>query len=226
MLTSNPEIRDLLGPDPGAKKSLAGRVSTSQGKLFILVHPFFNEDNQEDAAYPHAFWYTQRRDGLIRACLSNGLALLIMEEASQMSKLPGRLPTDLSGEIFTVTTEEDEPIPLKPFQAFIETLQALHNPQQLQIFVAGQYLFFDDAKIYGLDSAKEASTGNHSKASYTPWLHLGLVPQGCVGVLARDLHRRFNVKIMPDLSSPTTRFEPTNYKHMMNSKISTASPVG
>lgn len=183
-------VVNLLETNPQELAEFERKVQKVNGKVQVLVHPYFNEDDPEFSFPPKLPGYKVRRDKFIRACLTHDVPIIIFEEESHYGLLPGRIG-EINATLYTVPTVNKEITPLGDMLAWARLLGILRRAKVTKISVGGQYLFFYDKDT--IIVGERGIVNSEAKLALTA---------GCVGVLARSFRgQNFNVSLSP-ISSP------------------------
>lgn len=184
------EIVNLLETHQQELVEFERKVQKANGKVQVLVHPYFNEEDPEFSFPPKLPGYKLRRDKFVQACLTHDIPIIIFEEESHYPLLPGRIG-NLNATLYTVPTIDKEITPVGDTRAWDRLLGILRRAKVTKISVGGQYLFFYDKDT--IIVSEKGIINSEAKLALTA---------GCVGVLARSFRgQNFQVSLSP-ISSP------------------------
>lgn len=201
------KIANLLETGGEELGEFAHKVGQRNGKIPILVHPFF----AEDVAEKHPFLlfrkrpgYKLGRDKFIKACLENAIPLIIFEQENEYTLLPERIK-ETHGTLYTVITGERNHLPRElenqGVQEWDKLIAILRLAHVKHIQVGGQYLILlDSHSLFNANPRCVPESASQIFQWKTP--DKLSMTTGCVGALAKRLARENFVVSLSPISSP------------------------
>ena len=221
------EIIDLIQSTPEQLSRFKIAVEKVGHKATFLMHPYHHEDRPGIRMFHRPLGFELRRDRFIKACLDSGSPLIIGEARSEYHLLRSRIGPHSFGNLYTVRTVDNNPLPLignytddRNWSNLADILQQANVKHlvvggiAIELFTPSHYLGGKSGKLNRellrvLTTLRKAGEG---KIAAARWLEKGLIPNGCAGTAAeRLLNAGFDVSISP-ISSPSNRLEALDYE--------------
>lgn len=199
---SSLHIKDIFCLTEQETDTLRERINSSDGKINILVHPFFHEDDPVSKRGPSEAYLANRNEAIRRSFETNTQPLIVFEEAHNLPSLQTKLQGE-QGSLLIVPTHPEQPVPHlskesdEPHEdniAWARLKDLFDNLGVKSAEVGGRYLYFaglvDSEGIEDIDTSKRLSELKglaSEKPNALEWLNKGLLPYGCAGTAAQKL---------------------------------------
>lgn len=219
---NSPEIIDLLRAPEKKLNAFGSKVKERGGKITVLIHPFFQEDNPHLWSYRRPETFGADRERFLRSSLIQGDPLVIFEErGASWDVLPKRLGAIHNGGlVYAVKTELVTPTPYKPFN--MDDITALFRRTGVRTIETGG-IIMELFPLSGRDADDHPFIDMFDQLLYdrgesaNEFLKNGLLPDGCAGMAACEFIRAgFDVTLHP-VSSPSNSLEVLNLRRMSRS---------
>lgn len=218
------KIVDLLKIDKTELEKLRRKVKRNKGKVEILVHPFYDENNPE-CAFPSTDEYKRVRNEFIDRAIEENVPLVIFEQDSDYNLLVDRIGNS-AGTLYVVRTLDGEPTPKTEehkqflmgrarlnaeFRAWERVNRVLRAAGIKKANIGGRYMILKPSRD---DEDHEDQFNRFTKAAKGKknakvWLDEKLYPDACPGIVVFKLLQQGIDVSLSYISSPTSKLEPT-----------------
>lgn len=228
MPTPEVHLVNLLKANPTQLQEFGGLVRRNRGQVSVYIHPFFAEDTPERAKFRRVPGYEERRRQFFQEFTRRKRPLIIFEQERDAHLLRSRLAEALQPDsilhAYTILTEDESVKPvggLVLWRKFKYTLlkSGVKNIEvgglHLELYTPDEiaYKFEHNPDLYKnpLAYAQHLENFQDGNPKSYEWANRGLIPTGCVGnfTLTLSATKRFNVRLLTEISSPTTSLEST-----------------
>lgn len=217
---NSPEVINLLTAGERRLNVFKSKVRERVGKISVLIHPFFQEDNPELWCYRRPETFGKDREQFLRSSLINGDPLVIFEERGFGWKaLPKRLGAiHPEGTVYAVRTELVTPTPYRPYD-MNDVTRLFRTTGVRSIEVGG--MIMELMPLDARDADEHPFTDMFDQLLYdrgesaNEFLQHGLLPDGCAGIAACEfIQAGFEVTLHP-VSSPSNKLEALSLRKVL-----------
>lgn len=186
------ECVELVTADQTELSEFNTRVSPLQGKLSVLVHPFYGVVSLPGSLDEHKFVtqdYIERRDQFLTAILKNDVPFVVFEPETTFTELPTNLGKYGNGKAYVVKTERSKHMPIGGEETWDRFIHILKDARIDHVVLGGMFLttykseiapYFDSSDIFrNFVRDMPALAEKYPRAAR--WLKEDLAPIGCVG---------------------------------------------
>ena len=198
-------VVDLTEPNERDMLKLRERMHLANGKLAVLVHPYYPPLSSETGI---SSAYKDQVQTLVSSSREQHIPIAIFEEEAKASELRGHFPT--LDEYFLIRTIPGDPTPAtkrvkqtgrdemdeeyeyhqqERENAFARLLAVMKSASVTDVEIGGRYLAINTAQastVTPYETQRFAEEASHA-AGMTEWVENGMVPGACVGKVMREM---------------------------------------